>query len=148
MKPWLQCSEYKVALGRQLLSPDSIDVELNRVADQYEAKVRVQVLNILKKITRYEEGTIHFAGDQILVQEFAVRHHTFHLNPTRTERRLPISQLWEFLSRPIEVKPGGRSTRSGPATSDHSRTESDYYRGRYGIWAEVRERMDEEGRIT
>ena len=125
MTLWLQCKEYKDAVSRQPLDRDTIDLKLNQVADQYVA--RDEVLDILKCITRYKEGSIYFAGEQILVQQFVTLHRTFQSNPQRQGHKLQTAELWEFLKPPVEVEQSGRSTRGGPATSDHSRTDYDHF---------------------
>ena len=121
------------------------DDALSRLADRYETSDRDQVLRILKQITDYSSGTISRESEWVPINSFVDIHDEEFGLALGYGHKLVLSDLKEFLN-PTEVEPSGRSTRGGPDTTDHSRRDEDQYAGRYGVWSEVRERMDEEGR--
>ncbi|MBM3945646.1 MAG: hypothetical protein FJ317_09215 [SAR202 cluster bacterium] len=104
-----------------------------------------EVLEILLRITNEAKGTVATGEGPILINEFIETHNAHFLLPDAKNAKLTLKDFKEFLL-PADVEPSGRSTTSKPFAGDDLFLDWNHHEGRYGVWSEVRERMNEEGR--
>jgi len=103
------------------------------------------IVAILMSLTNIATGTIATSDGSISIDEFLELHQGFCGVAIAHGHKLTVNDLKEVLVHQ-EVEPSGKSTRGKPDTSDNARAEEDRHEARYGVWSEVRERMQEDGR--